>query len=165
MKVFPTGIKQRCMRRWSKSAAVGLVCLLPLLAACKEKTDAVGIRAYNHTDNVVGQFQINGGSGGSFVVPHGSGGLTCCAVIPAKWRRGLQVTVRWSDGHFNNEQERTVSIPEYDNRGTDLVVHFLRSGEIKVFVTGYLLGHPDYPLKGEEAELTPGVSPQSMWGD
>ena len=165
MRSVHSGMKKHVRRHLHTLATIGLMCLLTLLAACKEKTDTAGIRAYNHTNNVIGQFQINGGSGGSFVVPHGSGGLTCCAVIPAKWRRGLQVTVRWSDGHFNNEQERTVSIPEYDNRGTDLVVHFLRSGEVKVFVTGYLLGHPDYPLKGEEAELTPGVSPQSMWGD
>ena len=32
--------------------------------------------------------------------------------------------------------------------------------QIKVFVTMYALWHPDYPLKGKEAELTPGVPPK-----
>jgi hypothetical protein len=32
-------------------------------------------------------------------------------------------------------------------------VHFLRNGEIKVFVTIYMTWHPNYPLKGDEAKM------------
>jgi hypothetical protein len=32
-------------------------------------------------------------------------------------------------------------------------VHFLRDGNVKVFVTMMSLHHPDYPLKGDEARL------------
>jgi hypothetical protein len=38
-----------------------------------------------------------------------------------------------------------------------LNVHFLRDGEVKVFANRLSLWHPDYPLKGKEAELQPGV--------
>lgn len=49
-------------------------------------------------------------------------------------------------------------IPKYDKVG-DLAVHFLRNGEVKVFVTNPRLGHPDYPLKGPEAGLNEGEDP------
>ena len=51
-----------------------------------------------------------------------------------------------------------VAIPEYDRIG-DLAVHFLRSGQVKVFVTNLTLGHPDYPLTGPEAPLREGQDP------
>ena len=76
----------------------------------------------------------------------------------------MEATIRWSDGSLKNEQERVVEIPRYGDGGK-FDVHFLRNGEIKVFVTGYALWHPDYPLKGEEAEMTPGVTPSGPWGD
>ena len=145
--------------------AICLLCMLPLLAACERKMYAVGIRGYNHTDKVIGEFQVNGGSGGSALAPHSGGGsLTCCASIPAKWRPGLQVTIRWVDGWSENEQERVVPVPEYtDETAGDFTVHFLRNGEVKVFSTRYALWHPDYPLKGEEAGLEPGKPPRGPW--
>ena len=152
-------------RRWRTFTATCLLCLLPLLASCDEKTYAVGIRGYNHTDKVIGQFQINGGSGGSFVAPHSGGGkVTCCVSIPAKWRPGLQVSIRWSDGKFENEQERVVPVPKYtDDTVGDFSVHFLRNGEIKVFSSKYALWSPHYPLKGEEAGLEAGKPPRGPW--
>lgn len=60
--------------------------------------------------------------------------------------------------------ERVVEIPKYDLKNADLFsVHFLRNGEVKVFVTGLLLGHRDYPLKGKDAELKPGVPIKIIW--
>lgn len=149
---------------WRALAPIYLL-FLPILVACEEKTYAVGIRGYNHTDAVIGEFQINGGSGGSFVTPHSGGGkLTCCISIPAKWKPGLQVTVRWSDGNFKNEQVRVVPVPEYNVETAGYFsVHFLRNGEVKVFSTKYDLWHPDYPLKGEEAGLEPGKPPRGPW--
>ena len=164
MEVLPVHVKRRTAHRWRALVTACLLCLTPLLAACEEKTYAVGITGYNHTDQVIGQFQINGGAGGSFVPPHGSGGLTCCVSIPAKWRPGLQVTIRWADGRFDNEQERVVPVPEYtDETAGYFSVHFLRSGEVKVFSTKYALWHPDYPLKGEEAGLEAGKRPRGPW--
>ena len=165
MDVLSVHVKRRAAHRWRTLVTVCLLCLTPLLAACEEKTYAVGIRGYNHTDQDIGQFQINGGAGGSALAPHSGGGsLTCCVSIPAKWRPGLQVTVRWVDGWDKNEQERVVSVPEYtDETAGYFSVHFLRSGEVKVFSTGYALWHPDYPLKGEEAGLEAGKSPRGPW--
>jgi hypothetical protein len=51
-----------------------------------------------------------------------------------------------------------VPVPKYDAKTAgSLNVHFLHNGEVKVFITKYTLGHRDYPLKGKEAEMKPGV--------
>ncbi|MGY0611842.1 DUF3304 domain-containing protein [Luteimonas sp. A501] len=150
---------------WHTFITICLLCLLPLLASCEQKTYAVGIRGYNHTDKVIGQFQINGGAGDSAMAPHSGGGsLTCCVSIPAKWKPGLRVTIRWVDGWSMNEQVRVLPVPEYtDETAGYFTVHFLRNGEVKVFSTRYALWHPNYPLKGEEAGLEPGKLPRGPW--
>jgi len=132
-----------------------------VLSACKGEiaTSPVGIVGYNHTDTRIVQFLVNGGSGGSFVQAHGGGGgITCCVSIPTWWRPALQVEVEWTTD-LKNYQRQVVSIPEYDRKAARMTVHFLRNGDVKVFVTSLGLGHPDYPLKGPEAGLIEGEDP------
>jgi hypothetical protein len=74
--------------------------------------------------------------------------------IPRAYKPGMTVTVWWSDWGGENAMERVVEVPRYGpDEGGHFAVHFLRGGEVKVFVTMMGLGHPDYPLKGEDAEL------------
>jgi hypothetical protein len=140
---------------------VGQMLVLSLvLSACKGEivTATPGIVGYNHTDTSIAQFLLNGGNGGGFIKAHGEGGTTCCVSIPAWWRPGLQVEVTWTTD-LKHYQRQVVTIPEYDQRVGDMGVHFLRNGEVKVFVTMLYLGHPDYPLKGPEASLVEGEDP------
>lgn len=55
-------------------------------------------------------------------------------------------------------KERLVPVPEHD-KVSGFSIHFLRSGEVKVFVSRYVLGAPQYPFTGPEARLREGESP------
>lgn len=96
----------------------------------------------------------------------GSGGFTCCVSVPSTWRAGLMVkmTKVIMVNKVKKTVERVVAIPKYDLKDASLFpVHFLRNGDAKVFVTGLLLGHRNYPLKGKEAELEAGVPIKIIW--
>jgi hypothetical protein len=125
------------------------------LSSCQASDDAMGldVTGYNHTDKDIGFFSVDG-QGGSFVIRHGQGGFSCCVSIPSKYTTGMTVTVRWGGEEIGKTQERVVAVPPYrPEDGAIFAVHFLRDGEIKVFVTMYLLGYPKYPLKADEAKL------------
>ncbi|AON53074.1 DUF3304 domain-containing protein [Herbaspirillum seropedicae] len=119
---------------------------------------------YNHMTDGIANFdvQIKGGSksGGGFLdAGSGGGSMICCVSIPEKWQPGL--TAKVTAEVYRNSGEKydiakEVPIPEYTReQAGHLSVHFLRDGEVKIFVTRYALWHPDYPLKGREAELKP----------
>jgi hypothetical protein len=148
------------------------VVILFLAASSKQSsTTSLSLSGYNHTDHGIAWYSVNipnGASGGAgYLGPGmGGGGFTCCVAVPSTWRAGLMVTVS-KVIMVNKEKktiERVVEIPKYDIKHASIFsVHFLRNGEVKVFVTGLLLGHRDYPLKGEEAELEKGVPIEIIW--
>ncbi|MBO4120786.1 DUF3304 domain-containing protein [Cupriavidus gilardii] len=128
------------------------------LGSCGDELIGTNVVGYNHTDKAIGHFTVNGG-GGAYMEPHAGGGkFACCASVPIPWQPGLTMTVGWTDEFDENYRQRVVEVPKYDKVG-DVAVHFLRNGEIKIFVTNYALWHPQYPLKGTEAQLRPGVDP------
>jgi hypothetical protein len=137
---------------------LGLLVLLPLLAACRARESAtgVGILGYNHTGRDIPQFTINGGNGGS-AWRHAEGGTVCCALMPDQWKPGMDVQVRWTND-LSTYHQVTVPVPRYERTG-NLAVHFLRNGQVRVFVTSMVLGHPKYPLTGPEAGLREGEDP------
>ena len=140
-----------------------LILLTQVLTACqhKEESSPTGIVGYNHTDTTIVQFLINGGNGDSALRPHQGGGSTsCCVVVPDHWRPGLKVEISWTTD-LKTYHRQVVPIPEYDDKAGHFAVHFLRNGQIKVFVSNLYLGHPDYPLTGPEAGLKPGEDPVS----
>lgn len=119
------------------------------------------VTGYNHTDKTIASFSVNGVWGGN-VTPHANGGDTCCLQLPLAWPQGLKVKIDWEDDQ-GQQHSREVLVPPYDSKSIGVFnVHFLRSGEIKVFDINAFLGHPDYPLKGDEANLKPGV-PNLQW--
>lgn len=139
--------------------------LLMWISACHGgNTVTTNLVGYNHTDKDVGHFTVDGNEGGFLQAHRGGGGFTCCISVPDPWRPGLKVKVGWTDDYDENYQERVVEIPKYDAKRTgQFSVHFLRNGEIKVFVPLGGLGGPDYPLKGPEAGLYAGEDPAEVW--
>jgi len=136
------------------------ILLLPLLAllslpllACSEEKVGIDLVGYNHTDYEIGHFSVDG-SGGTYLGEHEGGGkFVCCVSVPRKYKPGMKVHVSWG-GVGVKTQERVVDVPPYKPEDTGVfAVHFLRNGEVKVFVTSYALGHPNYPLKGDEAKM------------
>ncbi|UIN21227.1 DUF3304 domain-containing protein [Herbaspirillum frisingense] len=125
---------------------------------------SLNLVAYNHLADGIANFdvQIKGGgkTGGGFLdAGSGGGGMICCVSVPEKWQPGLTAQVNAEAYRRSGEKyeiSRQVSIPQYTREQAGHVsVHFLRDGEVKIFVTRYALWHPDYPLKGKEAELNP----------
>ena len=117
-----------------------------------------GITGYNHTDKTIASFAVDGVWGGN-VRPHtGGGSSACCLQLPIPWHDGLSVKVDWEDDQ-GQQHDRVVPVPRYDAKSIGIFnVHFLRNGEIRVFDLNGILGSPDYPLQGDEADLTPGVA-------
>ena len=109
---------------------------------------------YNHTDHDIGFFSIDG-YGGTYLGKHeGGGNFTCCVSVPTTYKPGMAVIVRWGGLEIGATKEQRVEVPPYGpNDFGAFAVHFLHDGQIKVFVSGYGLGHPDYPLKGDEAKM------------
>jgi hypothetical protein len=120
---------------------------------------AVGVVGYNHTDTTVVEFILDGGGGESFIDAHRGGGSTsCCTSIPARWHPGYEVAIEWT-GDLESYKRKVVAVPKYDAKDSRMAVHFLRNGDVKIFVTPLSLGHPDYPLTGPEAGLNEGEDP------
>ena len=145
---------------------VMLLTLCPLLAACQETptTDemtSVTVYGYNHRDAELAFTVVGGGSG--VISANGQSGGSCCLAVPLQWRPGIEIEVRWSPD-LKQWDSQAVTVPHYDPiNATSLTVHFLRDGSLKAFVTKYSLGHPEHPLQGTEAELTPGKAPGAPW--
>jgi hypothetical protein len=140
-----------CGRR----AFVGLATALFALSACAEKNYAASISPHNHTSRYIDAVYVNGNWGANVFAHSGGGSWVCCVTLPNVYSNELTVQVGWVDDSGQNHV-RQVKVEPYTKPG-QLMVHFLRTGEIKVVVSNLGLGHPDYPLKGEDAAVRPGV--------
>ncbi len=81
----------------------------------------------------------------------GGGKFTCCVTVPRVYKPGRTAKV---DGSIASTMFRRSGRRRPPYRPEEIgrfAVHFLRDGNIKVFVTMMALRHPDYPLKGDEA--------------
>ena len=133
----------------------GLLAALSLaVSGCGEEPISVSMVGYNHTDVGIYAFEVNGHGGPNIGAHKGGGKRTCCVMVPLVHEPGMTVKVRWVNRIDDVPQVRFVSVPPYrpDELGR-FAVHFLRDGNVKVFVTMMNLHHPDYPLKGDEARL------------
>lgn len=151
------------IKRW----LFAMLCASLLSTACSKEpaTTSLELSGYNHTAQGIGSFSVDivgGESGGAGYLDAGAGGggFSCCVAVPTVWQPGMTVTVEWQAWVKGAEKtlKRVVPVPKYEAKtAAFLNVHFLRSGEVKVFVTRHTLRHRDYPLTGKEAELKLGV--------
>ena len=155
MRVAGSDSRHPCSAWISGRCRVVLLVLCALLFGClEEEKMSVSLVGYNRTDTEIYGFSVDK-SGGPYLSPHSGGGnITCCITIPEKYRPGMTVKVSRFDFGGENRVEWVVPVPPYKGEdGGRFKVHFLRDGSVKVFVTRYALWHPDYPLKGPEAQL------------
>lgn len=125
--------------------------------ASSSNTVSASLVGYNHTDKTIAAFYVDGVWGGNITPESGGGSFVCCVDVPITWREGYAVTIGWED-HEGAVHKRQVAVPRYDSRKvSEFNVHFLRSGEIRVFALNIGLRNQDYPLTGPESELRPGV--------
>ncbi len=107
----------------------------------------VGITGIDHLDEhlSVQDFSVDGYN----AAQAGQGGRTvCCALVPAQWRPGLKVHVRWSVTNWRERSgevfERDVEVDRYEEIGR-MFVHFLNDGSVRIALANELPGSPTYP--------------------
>ena len=134
--------------------------LLCTLTACATKPDPMdgkataSITSYNHTPDYIHQFYVDGTWGGNSFAYGGGGKFVCCLVYPRTWRPDLIAKVKWTtsssdpnaEGDAAKEywHEAVVPIEKYMGTGT-LHVHFLSGGKVRLIISNWVAGHPNYP--------------------
>ena len=121
------------------------------------------IRGYNHTQQGINHFTVNGYGGGVR-------GNTCCILLPDKWTPELKAHVEWevdinpyivlpplgTDAfrrayakHEASYQKHSmvVDIPQYGEKRCGITVHFLPCNQVKVTTICDGYGTPNYPIK------------------
>ncbi|WP_175689526.1 DUF3304 domain-containing protein [Burkholderia anthina] len=127
--------------------------LLLTMVGCSDANESnpAGVSGYNYTDFYIDQFRIsnedqNLSAFGSNIMPkergevRSVGGEMCCIGIPAHWRSGMKLIVKWDvdkvlDGvHLGTWYTATAEVPPYDPGTYGFVVHFLPGDRIRVQV-------------------------------
>lgn len=147
-----------------------LILVAPMVACSKNPEPGLPadkmtaqITNYNHTEDYVHQFYVDGTWGGNSFAYGGGGGFVCCVIYPRRWAPGLVAKVRWTtsssdpdatgDAASEKWHEKTVPIEKYTEPGTTLNVHFLPKGEVRLIISSKGAGHPEYP--GPPAPVKP----------
>ncbi len=122
------------------------------------------IRGYNHTQQGINHFTVNGYGGGVR-------GNTCCILLPDKWTPELKAHIEWevdpkTASKFPGYEDRdkfnkwkdelessfqkhsaVVDIPQYGEKRCGITVHFLPCNQVKVTTICDGYGTPNYPIK------------------
>lgn len=117
------------------------------LTACESEVTHIEVCGLNYTSNHIGFF-IEGGTGDDISPNGGGGGFVCCMAVPKRWRKGMQVTVRWRDDeqHPDVWKEKIVDVPRYERSDIGFfAVHFYPDDSVKVLVTTKTARYPGYP--------------------
>lgn len=138
--------------------------LATLLGGCSGEEPDKGpataqISAYNHTEDFIYQFYIDGAGGASVRAYEGGGKFVCCIGYPREWRPDLKATVRWTTSASNPKpytgetwHEQEVPIEYYESLGT-LNVHFLPDNKVRLLIWNGIAGSTGY--RGPDAPIKP----------
>ncbi|HDR9586889.1 TPA: DUF3304 domain-containing protein [Burkholderia stabilis] len=133
-----------------------LICsLLLTMIGCSDSNDInpSSVSGYNYTDYYIDQFLITSeghelSAGGSNMLPKEAGkqrsesGGSCCIGIPAHWRPGMKLVIKWRRDTKPYDEDRsgdqwltaTTDVPPYGRRTYGFVAHFLPGDRIRVEV-------------------------------
>ncbi|WLE61060.1 DUF3304 domain-containing protein [Burkholderia plantarii] len=134
--------------------ALFVVLLLFILMACSDRDESSpsSVSGYNYTEYYIGQFGIENEdqeflASGPNIFPKergearsGGRASVCCIGIPAHWRPGLKLVIRWRrdtkpyDDDRSGDQWLTAStdVPPYGPHNYGFWVHFLPDDRIRV---------------------------------
>jgi hypothetical protein len=146
-------------------------------AAFFDRLEGVELTGVHHMGSrfKIDTFYVNTTYGGNVGREGGGGSITCCVELPAKWRPGLMVTVRWavSDWSQQNRDETKkgnfrsillegiyharIPVEKYES-AEHMYVHFFAGGKARVVSSqaGPGIYHPiseDDPHAIEQATL------------
>lgn len=111
------------------------------------------IVGYNHTDEYIHRFYVDGKMGPNIRPHSGGGATTCCAVFPKQWRENMKVKVEWTtppgksteNNSVENWHEKSVPLGKYGPEGGSMQVHFLPNREVVVVISNLYEESPNYP--------------------
>ncbi|WP_176039829.1 DUF3304 domain-containing protein [Burkholderia stabilis] len=126
--------------------------LLLTIAGCSDENESnpSDVSGYNYTDYYIAGFRVGNegqelSAGGPNIFPKkdgqarsGGGGFVCCISIPAHWRPGMKLVIKWKvdkiqDGKTPGKwYTATTDVPPYGRRTYGFVVHFLPGDRIRV---------------------------------
>ena len=115
----------------------------------------------------IGDFYVNGYSGGDVGKNGGGAGYVCCSELPRKWRLGLVMKVKWAvydwskvirsevdAGNYNSvgleNFAATVPVEKYDEVG-DLYPHFFPNGKVRLISSNYPISNPKHPVQWNDS--------------
>lgn len=144
-----------------------LRCLVPValtvsaLTACSkdgglpDNKATAQLSGYNHTEEYIHEFYVDGAWGGNVFAYSGGGSFVCCMIYPTVWRTGLTAKVRWSTSSSDPKatgpasedhwHETVVPIEAYKEPGTTLNVHFLPDNKVRLIIFSGSDLAPGYP--------------------
>lgn len=140
--------------------------MLPLLLAsmaltgCAKTsgTEAVSVTAINYTDQELNSYLFRSldepgkVAGGEPVRPFEGGGMMCCYKLPAKWKPGVKVQLRYDwwqgDDKPRKYETKDFELPPYpDGQAGMLWALFYADGSVQVVSSNYAPGHAKWPGK------------------
>ncbi|NGZ85332.1 DUF3304 domain-containing protein [Duganella aceris] len=140
--------------------------LTSLLASCapvgvgKPKELSAAVRSINYSGKevvlmVVDPTNKDNGGGGDVLNPYSSGGTICCFGIPAEWRPGLQVIVKYTVYPDTIWHEQLVDVPPYaQGIAGDLWLAMHEDGRAEAVVSNFGPTRPEWPgrVKGRPVQ-------------
>lgn len=130
---------------WVLSMVLLAGCSTP--SAVDDSSYGANVGIVNHTAHYIHSASVNG-AGGANMGAWGAGmGNVCCAIVPTKWRPGMQVVVHWDvpEGSKHVYKEKTVEVERYDEPGS-VYLHFFPNDEVRVVVSQYVGWSPMHPI-------------------
>ncbi|WP_172837747.1 DUF3304 domain-containing protein [Stenotrophomonas nitritireducens] len=152
------------MFKWIAHGCARALILLVLCsgtAACQRReahaTGAVSgevgltLAGLNYTDMPIGAMYVNGSWGGAINAHNGCCGFAGGVSLPYPWQPGTKVLVKWSDNELYRKDpaalySEEVEVPPYEMVYSGFLwVAFYPEKKVKVYVSDFLPGHPDFP--------------------
>ncbi|MGK8207371.1 DUF3304 domain-containing protein [Burkholderia cenocepacia] len=133
-------------------AGLFVVLFLTTILGCADKNQSnpSDVSGFNYTDYYIAGFRVGSEgdefpAGGPNIFPKkdgqarsGGGKFICCISIPAHWRPGMKVVIKWKvdkiqDGKTPGKwYTATTEVPPYGRRTAGFVVHFLSDDRIRI---------------------------------
>lgn len=121
-------------------------------------TEAVSVTAINYTDQELNSYLFRSldepgkVAGGEPVRPFEGGGMMCCYKLPAKWKPGIKVQLRYDwwqgDDKPRKYETKDFELPPYpDGQAGMLWALFYADGSVQVVSSNYAPGHAKWPGK------------------
>ncbi|WP_082746609.1 MULTISPECIES: DUF3304 domain-containing protein [Stenotrophomonas] len=159
-----SAILNRFLFKWIAQGSVRVFVLLVIssgVVACQRqeahatgplpKTVGLTLSGLNYTDMPIGAMYVNGSWGGAVNAHNGCCGFAGGVSLPYPWKPGTKVMVKWSDNELYRKDpgalySEEVEVPPYEMIYSGFLwVAFLPEKKVKVYVSDFLPGHPDFP--------------------